>query len=125
MRWNTNINRTSSVKPPLGERDHKHLGGHAEDRFDKHDFGEDGGRKFKGVPYHLRPALKVKVEGKGILMDPAYNKGAAFPLGERDRLGIRGLLPPSTFFFELDFHKFTSLQSIRIYFLLIHTLTLS
>eukprot|EP00938_MAST-03A_sp_MAST-3A-sp1_P002877 g2877.t1 len=94
VRWNTNINRTSSVKPPLGERDHKHLGGHAEDRFDKHDFGEDGGRKFKGVPYHLRPALKVKVEGKGILMDPAYNKGAAFPLGERDRLGIRGLLPP-------------------------------
>ena len=102
MRWNTNINRTSSVKPPLGERDHKHLGGHAEDRFDKHDFGEDGGRKFKGVPYHLRPALKVKVEGKGILMDPAYNKGAAFPLGERDRLGIRGLLPPRTYFL-LDF----------------------
>lgn len=83
------------MKPPLGERDHKHLGGHAEDRFDVgYDEKEDRGRKFKGVPYHLRPALKVKVEGKGILMDPAYNKGAAFPLGERDRLGIRGLLPP-------------------------------
>ena len=95
MRWATNVTRHSSVKPPLGERDHKHLGGHAEDRFDKlQDTKEDRGRKFKGIPYHLRPALKVKVEGKGILMDPAYNKGAAFPLGERDRLGIRGLLPP-------------------------------
>ena len=29
-----------------------------------------------------------------LLNDPLYNKGSAFPLSERDRLGIRGMVPP-------------------------------
>ena len=27
--------------------------------------------------------------------DPVCNKGLAFPMAERDRLGIRGLVPPA------------------------------
>ena len=70
---------------------------------------KDSGRKlshFKGdearfsradtvgdVPYHLRRAIKVKGEGVGIITNPLFNKGSAFRHGERDRLGIRGLLP--------------------------------
>jgi len=37
----------------------------------------------------------VKKNGKNLLSDPIYNKGLAFPPAERDRLGIRGLIPTS------------------------------
>ena len=32
--------------------------------------------------------------GPALLQDPVYNKGTAFTEGERDVLGLRGLLPP-------------------------------
>jgi hypothetical protein len=32
--------------------------------------------------------------GYGIIQNPLYNKGTAFSYPERDRLGLRGLLPP-------------------------------
>merc|ERR1719412_717720 len=38
----------------------------------------------------------VRKEGKNLLSDPIFNKGLGFPRTERDRLGIRGLVPPST-----------------------------
>jgi len=38
--------------------------------------------------------LQVPVRGVDILTNPLYNKGTAFKSGERDRLRIRGLLPP-------------------------------
>ena len=38
----------------------------------------------------------VRKTGKNLLSDPLFNKGLGFPRPERDRLGIRGLVPPST-----------------------------
>jgi len=38
----------------------------------------------------------VRKKGKNLLSDPIFNKGLGFPRTERDRLGIRGLVPPST-----------------------------
>jgi len=35
----------------------------------------------------------VRKKGKNLLSDPIFNKGLGFPRAERDRLGIRGLLP--------------------------------
>ena len=46
------------------------------------------------VKYALRRALKVRKEGREIVTDPLFNKGTAFRHGERDRLCLRGLLPP-------------------------------
>src|SRR3989338_8993790 len=39
-------------------------------------------------------ALRTKKHGIDVLHDPMWNKGTAFSLEERDRLGVRGLLPP-------------------------------
>jgi malate dehydrogenase (oxaloacetate-decarboxylating)(NADP+) len=42
---------------------------------------------------HMRP-LATPEYGVEILHDPLWNKGTAFTMEERDRLGLRGLLPP-------------------------------
>ena len=39
-------------------------------------------------------ALKTKQTGIDILHDPLWNKGMAFDYPERDRLNVRGLIPP-------------------------------
>ena len=38
--------------------------------------------------------LQTKQTGIDVLHDPLWNKGMGFPITERDRLGLRGLLPP-------------------------------
>src|SRR6185436_13442637 len=43
-----------------------------------------------------RPAVP-RLTGIDLLHDPALNKGTAFTEAERDRLGLRGLLPPRVF----------------------------
>ena len=47
-------------------------------------------------PYRLRRPLKLPLNHQGVevAQDPLYNKGLAFDMGERDRLGLRGLMPP-------------------------------
>ena len=51
------------------------------------------GKKVGGA--YLKAEI-VHKKGKNVLSDPLFNKGLAFPLAERDRLGIRGLIPPTT-----------------------------
>lgn len=40
------------------------------------------------------PVRIVRKRGVDVIKDPLFNKGTAFPHAERERLGLRGLLPP-------------------------------
>eukprot|EP00698_Gefionella_okellyi_P004425 TRINITY_DN14083_c0_g1_i1.p1 TRINITY_DN14083_c0_g1~~TRINITY_DN14083_c0_g1_i1.p1 ORF type:complete len:595 (+),score=123.39 TRINITY_DN14083_c0_g1_i1:152-1936(+) len=62
-------------------------------------------RSSTSVPYHetvpqipttdvAQKSEMVRDMGASLLHDPLYNKSTAFPKAERDRLGIRGLIPP-------------------------------
>jgi malate dehydrogenase (decarboxylating) len=48
----------------------------------------------------------VHKRGADILHDPWFNKDTGFPLTERDRLGLRGLLPPRVITFEQQYDRF-------------------
>ncbi|XP_020260467.1 NAD-dependent malic enzyme 59 kDa isoform, mitochondrial [Asparagus officinalis] len=48
----------------------------------------------------------VHKRGTDILHDPWFNKDTGFPLTERDRLGLRGLLPPRIISFEQQYERF-------------------
>lgn len=52
-----------------------------------------------------RPSI-VHKRGADILHDPWFNKDTGFPLTERDRLGLRGLLPPRIISFEQQHDRF-------------------
>ncbi|XP_076930352.1 NAD-dependent malic enzyme 59 kDa isoform, mitochondrial-like [Bidens hawaiensis] len=53
----------------------------------------------------------VHKRGADILHDPWFNKDTGFPLTERDRLGLRGLLPPRVISFEQQYDRF--MESFR------------
>lgn len=46
--------------------------------------------------------LRTKKHGIDVLHDPLWNKSMAFDMSERDRLGLRGLLPPAIRSLELQ-----------------------
>ncbi|XP_011023388.1 PREDICTED: NAD-dependent malic enzyme 59 kDa isoform, mitochondrial-like [Populus euphratica] len=48
----------------------------------------------------------IHKRGTDILHDPWFNKDTGFPLTERDRLGLRGLLPPRVISFEQQYDRF-------------------
>ncbi|WJX83289.1 NAD-dependent malic enzyme 2, mitochondrial [Trifolium repens] len=48
----------------------------------------------------------VHKRGADILHDPWFNKDTGFPLTERDRLGLRGLLPPRIISFQDQYDRF-------------------
>ncbi|KAF8413134.1 hypothetical protein HHK36_001110 [Tetracentron sinense] len=53
----------------------------------------------------------VHKRGTDILHDPWFNKDTGFPLTERDRLGLRGLLPPRVISFEQQHARFNIFRS--------------
>mmetsp|Transcript_9077 Transcript_9077/g.27150 ORF Transcript_9077/g.27150 Transcript_9077/m.27150 type:complete len:395 (+) Transcript_9077:193-1377(+) len=60
-------------------------------------FSEEGVEEegeWEGCTRRFFPPIKVPVRGADILTNPLFNKGTAFKSGERDRLRLRGLLPP-------------------------------
>ena len=62
---------------------------------------------------YLRAEI-VRKNKMALIMDPIYNKGLAFPLSERDRLGLRGLVPPAKWVFI--FTNFSKTFSRNFYF---------
>ena len=60
-------------------------------------------RNFSRVKYP-KP-LKTKQFGIDILHDSLWNKGMAFNRSERDRLGIRGLIPPAIRTIEIQVQR--------------------
>ena len=57
--------------------------------------GDFGGPSFPYVPPDpSTPPKIVRTNGVDLLHDPLYNKGTAFTVHERERLKLRGLLPP-------------------------------
>ncbi|MCD7470559.1 hypothetical protein HAX54_010528 [Datura stramonium] len=61
-------------------------------------------RNFTTTEGH-RPTI-VHKRSLDILHDPWFNKGTAFSFTERDRLHIRGLLPPNVMSFEQQIARF-------------------
>ena len=59
------------------------------------------------MPYRLRKPLRVPQGRRSleIVQDPLYNKGTSFEYGERDRLGLRGLIPPAYLSMEQQLKK--------------------
>lgn len=57
--------------------------------------------------YRIRKPLKVPshVRGVEILNEPLYNKGTGYDMSERDRLGLRGLVPPAFLSMEEQLQK--------------------
>lgn len=51
------------------------------------------------------PPIKTGLKGLNIIHDPLYNKGTGFPHVERDRLGLRGLVPPRRLTVEAQLAK--------------------
>lgn len=65
-----------------------------------------------GAPVSRRyPVLRINEYGHDLVRDPLFNKGTAFKMSERDRLGIRGLLPPKVLTMEAQLDK--ELANIR------------
>lgn len=67
------------------------------------------------VPYRIRKPLRVPshLRGVEIINDPLFNKGTSYEYGERDRLGLRGLLPPAHLTMEQQLFKV--MATVRAY----------
>lgn len=51
--------------------------------------------EWTGCSKRFMTPIQISERGKGVLHNPLFNKGVAFKSGERDRLRLRGLLPPA------------------------------
>lgn len=62
--------------------------------------------EWAGCTRSFMAPLQISVRGTEILNNPLYNKGTAFKSGERDRLRIRGVLPPKALNIHLQQERF-------------------
>ncbi|KAG6623850.1 NAD-dependent malic enzyme [Phytophthora cinnamomi] len=58
-----------------------------------------------------RAPVKTGLRGINVIHDPLYNKGTGFPRVERDRLGLRGLVPPRRLTAEAQLDKMYAIFS--------------
>ena len=63
----------------------------------------------RGIHFHNVDVGVVHKTGKDILSDAWYNKGTAFTMAEKDRLGLRGLLPPTQLSIEQQAQRFLNM----------------
>ena len=56
--------------------------------------GDAGTGEWAGCTRRFLPPIRISARAKEVLHNPLYNKGTAFKSGERDRMRLRGLLPP-------------------------------
>lgn len=63
------------------------------------------------IHFHHTDVGIVHKRGKDVIKDPWFNKGTAFTRAEKDRLGLRGLLPPAILSIEKQAERF--LHNIR------------
>jgi malate dehydrogenase (oxaloacetate-decarboxylating)(NADP+) len=66
--------------------------------------GADDGQTSAGAARSI-PWVRTVISGVELLRSPRYNKGMAFTEAERDRLYLRGLLPPSQMSQELQVQR--------------------
>ena len=64
--------------------------------------------EWTGCTKRFLAPITVSVRGAGVLHNPLFNKGTAFKSGERDRLRIRGLLPPRMLNLTKQMERFLS-----------------
>ena len=55
--------------------------------------------------YSFQPVMRTRLRGLEIVQSPLSNKGTGFSAAERDRLRIRGLVPPRTLSLEVQAQK--------------------
>jgi len=82
------ISFTTSPTYPRSNADIEHSDAHATEE------ALDESGEWAGCSKRFLKPLTINARGSDILNNPQFNKGLAFKLGERDRLRIRGLLPP-------------------------------
>jgi malate dehydrogenase (oxaloacetate-decarboxylating)(NADP+) len=62
--------------------------------------------EWAGCSRRFMAPIKIAVRGPDILTEPLFNKGTAFKSGERDRLRVRGMLPPRVMNMSLQKDRF-------------------
>jgi hypothetical protein len=67
--------------------------------------GADAEGRVDTSSFPFQEPILIRRRGLGVVHDPWSNKGTGFPLAERDRLRIRGLVPPRTLSLEVQVEK--------------------
>ena len=64
-------------------------------------------KPYSSLPFVLRKPIRVNEYGHSLMQNPLFNKGTSFNIGERDRLGIRGLIPSKRFTMQQQIDRAT------------------